>query len=92
LLQTALACCGVAIAQAARAQETVPWRVVDVEIQSYVRSSSYGGGYGYVQCEYQVQSDVQSWKDDAGLEGTFPGSASISYECCSKGGYYYGYS
>jgi hypothetical protein len=92
LLLTSLACCAASVNQPARGQDTVPWRVVHVEINAYVRSSSYGGGYGSVSCDYAVDSTVQSWHDDAGLFGTFGAGASINYECCSKGGYYYGYS
>jgi hypothetical protein len=92
LLTTALACCAAGFAGRAQAQDTIPWRIVQIDIESSV-TSSYGSGYGYyVSCEYATDTTSSSWQSEVGLQGTFAASAHASYDCCWKGGYYYGYS
>jgi hypothetical protein len=84
-----LACCGVAIAQAARAQETVPWRVVCAA--AYVSASTSGGDSGYVYCDGDSDSSGDFACDPAGLQFGVGAVVDLYRYCCidrSSGCYY----
>jgi hypothetical protein len=90
LLTTALLCCVGGMAGRSFGQQTVPWKVEQVAASAAVDGGYWESGFGS-NCQYVQDQSSQHWFDEGGLAGSFSASASVSYECCDKGGYYYGY-